>query len=68
MAQSLAKNYIHIIFGTKNNFPFIKPQIDKVVAYIENQHEHHRKKSFKEEYLAFLKKYKVDYDERYIWE
>ncbi|KXK50595.1 MAG: transposase IS200-family protein, partial [Chlorobi bacterium OLB5] len=36
--------------------------------YIENQHEHHRKKSFKEEYLTFLKKYKVEYDERYIWE
>lgn len=43
-------------------------EMDKVVAYIENQHDHHRKKTFKEEYLAFLKKYKVDYDERYIWE
>ncbi|KXK44017.1 MAG: transposase IS200-family protein [Chlorobi bacterium OLB5] len=150
MGQSLTKNYIHIIFSPKYNYPFIKSpveselhsyiggicrklectpvkiggytdhvhivcllskkialmklieeikshsskwmktkgellkkfywqdgygafsvnpyEIDKVVLYIENQHEHHRKKSFKEEYLTFLKKYKVEYDERYIWE
>lgn len=43
-------------------------QIETVVTYIENQHEHHRKKSFQEEYLAFLKKYKVEYDERYVWD
>ena len=149
MGQSLVKNFIHIIFSTKNHFPFIKPpveselhkyiggicsglgctplkvgghkehihiicmlskkialmdlieeikshsskfmktkgellkkfywqdgygafsvnpsEVDKVISYIENQHEHHKKRSFKDEYLAFLKKYKVDYDERYIW-
>ena len=39
-----------------------------VVEYINNQKEHHRKKTFQEEYRAFLKKYKVEYDERYIWE
>ncbi len=43
-------------------------EIDKVIAYIENQKEHHRKKSFQEEYRAFLKKYKVEYDERYVWD
>ena len=43
-------------------------QIDVVIKYIENQHEHHKKKSFKNEYVAFLQKYKVDYDERYVWE
>ena len=43
-------------------------EIDVVVRYIENQAEHHRKKTFKEEYLAFLKKYKVEYDERYLWD
>ncbi len=150
MGQSLSKNFIHIIFGTKHLFPFIKPpvekelhsyiggicsglectpvkiggytdhlhilwllskkialmklleeikshsskwmktnggllkkfywqdgygafsvnpsEIDKVIKYIDNQHEHHKVKTFKEEYLAFLKKYKVDYDERYIWD
>lgn len=43
-------------------------QTDVVISYIANQHEHHRKKSFKEEYLAFLKKYDVAYDEQYLWD
>jgi len=43
-------------------------EIDRVITYIENQKEHHRKKTFQDEYRAFLKKYKVEYDERYIWE
>lgn len=43
-------------------------EIDVVVRYIENQAEHHRKKTFQEEYLAFIKKYKVEYDERYLWD
>jgi putative transposase len=43
-------------------------QIDIVVNYIANQKDHHRKKSFQKEFLAFLNKYKVEYDERYIWD
>ncbi len=43
-------------------------EIDKVIEYIENQKEHHRKKTFQDEYRAFLKKYQVEYDERYIWD
>jgi REP element-mobilizing transposase RayT len=43
-------------------------EIDVVIRYIENQAEHHRSKTFQEEYLAFLKKYKVEYDERYLWD
>ncbi|WP_107038414.1 IS200/IS605 family transposase [Brumimicrobium mesophilum] len=43
-------------------------ETDIVIKYIENQHEHHRKKSFQEEYRAFLKKYKVVYDENYVWD
>ncbi|MFT5265554.1 MAG: putative transposase [Polaribacter sp.] len=43
-------------------------EVDVVVNYIKNQHEHHRKKGFKEEYLQFLEKYKVDYNEDYVWE
>jgi putative transposase len=35
-------------------------EIDVVVGYIENQAEHHKKKTFQEEYLAFLKKYKIE--------
>jgi REP element-mobilizing transposase RayT len=150
MGQSLVKNYLHIVFSTKNRMPLIQPpyerelhnylggvcngiecqpittggytdhvhilcmlskkvalvklieevkshsskwmktrdaslqnfywqdgygafsvnpsEIDTVIAYIANQHEYHRKKTFQDEYRAFLKKYKVDYDERYVWD
>ena len=43
-------------------------EIDVVIKYIANQKEHHRKKTFQDEYRAFLKKYKVEYDERYVWD
>jgi putative transposase len=43
-------------------------EIDVVKTYIENQNEHHKKKTFQDEYRAFLKKYKVEYDERYVWD
>ncbi len=43
-------------------------EIDVVIAYIDNQQEHHKKVTFKDEFRAFLKKYKVDYDERYVWD
>lgn len=41
--------------------------IDVARAYIKMQHEHHKTKTFQEEYLAFLKKYEVEYDEKYLW-
>lgn len=43
-------------------------EIDVVVAYISNQETHHKTKTFEEEYKAFLKKYNVDFDERYVWD
>ena len=48
-------------------FSYSKSQID-VIHYIKNQEEHHKKQSFKEEYLAFLKKFDVDYNEQYLFE
>ena len=42
-------------------------QLDAVIQYIERQKEHHKKKTFKDEFIEFLHKYKVDYDERYVW-
>jgi REP element-mobilizing transposase RayT len=42
-------------------------EVEIVVKYIENQKEHHRKKSFQEEFLAFLEKYNVEFDEKYVW-
>lgn len=40
--------------------------VDNVIRYIQNQEEHHKKRSFKEEYLDFLKKYEVEYDPKYL--
>jgi putative transposase len=42
-------------------------QLEDVIAYIAHQEEHHRLRSFQEEYLSFLKEYKIAYDERYVW-
>ena len=37
------------------------------IAYIQSQPEHHRKRSFEEEFIAFLKKHHVEYDPRHVW-
>lgn len=52
-------------FGT---FSYSKSQIDDVIKYILNQEEHHKKKTFKEEYLDFLVKFDVEYDNKYLFE
>jgi len=43
-------------------------EIDIVANYINNQNEHHKKLTFEDEFRAFLKKYEVDYDEKYVWD
>ena len=43
-------------------------QLEKITEYIKGQQEHHRKMTFKEEFLALLKKHLVEYDERYLWD
>jgi putative transposase len=42
-------------------------QIDSVQKYIQDQEEHHRTRTFQEEYLEVLRQYQMDYDERYLW-
>jgi REP element-mobilizing transposase RayT len=44
-----------------------KSQVDAVVRYIQQQEEHHRTQTFREEYLAFLELFGVEYDEKYIF-
>jgi putative transposase len=51
-------------YGT---FSYGKSQIKNVINYIENQEEHHKKKTFREEYIEFLKIFEVEYDEKYIF-
>ena len=43
-------------------------QLDKITEYIRNQAEHHKNISFKEEFVALLKKHRIPYDERYLWD
>ena len=49
-------------------FSYSRTQVDTVVRYILNQKEHHRKKIFRQEYLEFLKKFEVEYNEQYLFE
>ena len=44
------------------------PDLEALLRYIDNQEEHHRTRSFQEEYRAFLTKYGIDFDERYVWD
>lgn len=49
-------------------FSYSQSHIDHVVKYINNQKQHHRKQTFKEEYLDFLQKFAIEYDEKYLFE
>jgi putative transposase len=49
-------------------FSYSHSHIDAVYKYIANQEEHHKKQTFREEYLDFLNKFKVPYEEQYIFE
>ena len=42
-------------------------EVEVVINYIANQKEHHSRKTFQEEYVAFLEKHRVAYDERFLW-
>jgi putative transposase len=43
-------------------------QLDKIIQYIQNQEAHHRKMTFQEEFVALLKRHRIEYNERYLWE
>ena len=49
-------------------FSVSQSNVAQVVRYIENQKVHHRRRTFQEEFRAFLKRYQVRYDERYVWD
>ena len=42
-------------------------QIDVTKQYIRNQHEHHRRKTFEEEYIEFLDRHEIEYDRQYVF-
>jgi putative transposase len=49
-------------------FSVSRSNIREVLTYIRNQETHHQKVTFQEEFIAFLKRHEIGYDERYIWE
>jgi len=49
-------------------FSYSRSQVNNVIRYILKQEEHHKKKTFKEEYIDLLKKFEIEYDEKYLFE
>ena len=61
----------HRSFGWQvkyGSFSVSVSQLDKIIAYIKGQEDHHRTMTFKEEFVALLKKHRIQYDERYLWD
>ena len=50
------------------SFSIGQSNVEKLKKYIRNQKSHHRLATFEEEYRRFLRAYRVDYDERYVWD
>ena len=48
-------------------FSISPKDLDAVIRYIDQQEAHHKKTSFQDEFHKFLKQYKMDYDEKYVW-
>ena len=58
-------------FGWQNGyaaFSVSESQVEKVRQYIRNQPEHHGRKTFQEEFVELLRKHKVDFNEKYLWD
>jgi putative transposase len=49
-------------------FSYSKSQVPAVIKYIQNQEAHHKKYTFKQEYISFLKKFEIEYNEKYLFE
>jgi len=49
-------------------FSVSQSNVEEVRQYIRGQHEHHKQISFQEEFRTFLKRYEIEFDERYVWD
>ena len=49
-------------------FSYGHSQLDTIIRYIQNQEQHHRRRSFKDEYLAWLKKFEIPFEEKYVFQ
>jgi len=75
--KAKSSRWIHDSYGQLRDFAWqegygafsvSKSEEGKVVRYISNQQNHHRKRTFKEELIELLKKHEIPYDSRYIWD
>ena len=67
--KGLAPDYHHFYWQRGYGAFSVSPsQLDVLLEYVENQEEHHRSRTFQEEYREFLRKHGVEYDERYVWD
>lgn len=67
--KTKGKNYTNFYWQNGYGIFSVNPvESNLVVQYIENQAQHHKKISFQDEFRAFLKKHKIEYDERYVWD
>ena len=66
--KTLSPQYEHFAWqGGYAAFSVSQSVVEKTKQYVMNQQEHHKKVSFHDEYIQFLKKYNIDYDERYVF-
>jgi putative transposase len=49
-------------------FSISQSNLDDVLKYVANQQDHHRRKTFQDEFREFLKRYQIEYDEKYVWD
>ena len=64
-------NWIRGTFRWQNGFgafSYAYSEIDRVIKYILNQEEHHRRQTFKKEYLDILNRFEIDYNDEYVFD
>jgi REP element-mobilizing transposase RayT len=75
--KSNSSRWVHESFATRKAFAWqegygafsvSKSEEPKVIRYIRNQHRHHAKRSFKDEFIEFLVRNEVEFNEKYLWD
>ena len=64
MANTFTQIYIQFVFAVQDRTSLI--HFDSVVKYIMNPETHHKKKTFREEYIELLQRFNIEYDKRYV--
>lgn len=65
------KKFLNVKFewqGGYGAFSYSKSHVQNVINYVKNQEKHHAKQTFRDEYIEFLKKFDIEFDERYIFQ